>query len=252
LGAEAEAAPAVSLVIPHLLTQLGVWYPRGGIGALAETVGRWAEKAGAALRLDEAAEGVEILGGRVTAVRTAGGRLAADACVSAVDLATTARWIGGGPLERLARRLRPARTARVAWWLVEGRRPRRSSRVPLRGRPGREPSHGGAWPDRSTLARASTIRLRHTPARPRRLTRGRCRRGRRPSGRTGVSWPRGFHRRASLRLRGRASLPRPATSQRSGPDNLIPAGRRSSRPGVANDALRPAGWDLAGGAGSSR
>jgi phytoene desaturase len=121
LGAEAEAAPAVSLVIPHLLTQLGVWYPRGGIGALAETVGRWAEKAGAALRLDEAAEGVEILGGRVTAVRTAGGRLPADACVSAVDLATTARWIGGGPLERLARRLRPARTARVAWWLVEGR-----------------------------------------------------------------------------------------------------------------------------------
>jgi phytoene dehydrogenase-like protein len=121
LGAEAETAPAVSLVIPHLLTQLGVWYPAGGIGALAETVGRWAEKAGASLRLGEAAEGVEISGGRVAAVRTAGARLPADACVSAVDLAATARWVGGGPLERLARRLRPARTARVAWWLVEGR-----------------------------------------------------------------------------------------------------------------------------------
>jgi phytoene desaturase len=121
LGAEAEAAPAVSLVISHLLTQLGVWYPRGGIGALAETLGRCAEKAGASLRLGEAAEGMDVSGGRVAAVRTAGARLPADACVSAVDLAVTARWLGGGPLERLARRLRPAQTARVAWWLVEGR-----------------------------------------------------------------------------------------------------------------------------------
>jgi phytoene desaturase len=121
LGAEAEAAPAVSLVIPHLLTQLGVWYPRGGIGALAEALGRRAEQAGASVRPGEAVDGLEISGGRVTAVRTVGARLPADACVSAVDLAATARWIGGGPLARSARRLRPARTARVAWWLVEGR-----------------------------------------------------------------------------------------------------------------------------------
>jgi phytoene dehydrogenase-like protein len=51
--------------------------------------------------------------------------LPADACVSAVDLATTARWIGERHLGRLAGRLRPAHTARVAWWLVEGR-PRRA------------------------------------------------------------------------------------------------------------------------------
>jgi phytoene dehydrogenase-like protein len=121
LGAEAEAAPAVSLVIPHLLTQLGVWYPRGGIGALAEAVGRRAEQAGAALQLGDAADGLEISGGRVAAVRAGGARIPADACVSAVDLATTAGWIGGGSLARSARRLRPARTARVAWWLVEGR-----------------------------------------------------------------------------------------------------------------------------------
>jgi phytoene dehydrogenase-like protein len=123
MGADAETAPAVSLVIPHLLTQLGVWYPEGGIAALAETVGRLAEKRGASLRLGEAVEGLETSGGRVTAVRTAGGRLPTDACVCAVDLATTARWIGTGRLGRLAARLRPARTARVAWWLVEGRPP---------------------------------------------------------------------------------------------------------------------------------
>ena len=121
LGAEAEAAPAVSLVIPHLLTELGVWYPRGGIGALAETLGRRAARASATLRLGETVNGLEISSGRVTAVRTAGERIPADACVSAVDLAATARWIEGGSLERSARRLRPARTARVAWWLVEGR-----------------------------------------------------------------------------------------------------------------------------------
>jgi phytoene desaturase len=121
LGAEPEAAPAVSLVIPHLLTQLGVWYPRGGIGALAESIAKAAQKAGASVRLDETVEGLEMAGGRITAVRTARERLPADACVSAVDLAATARWIGGGSLERSARRLRPARTARVAWWLVEGR-----------------------------------------------------------------------------------------------------------------------------------
>lgn len=121
LGAEAKAAPAVSLVIPHLLTQLGVWYPRGGIGALAETLGRRAAQAGAALRLGEAVDGLEISSGRVTAVRTAAARIPADACVSAVDVAATAGWIGRGSLARSARRLRPARTARVAWWLVEGR-----------------------------------------------------------------------------------------------------------------------------------
>lgn len=121
LGADAATAPAVSLVIPHLLTQLGVWYPQGGISGLAESVARAAEKAGASLRLDEAVEGLETSGGRVVAVRTTHGRLAVDACVSAVDLATTAGWIADARLRQLARRLRPAHTARVAWWLVGGR-----------------------------------------------------------------------------------------------------------------------------------
>jgi diapolycopene oxygenase len=125
LGADAETAPAVSLVIPYLLTELGIWYPRGGISALAGSIARAAKKAGASLRLGEAAEGLETAGGRVTAVRTGTGRLPADACVSALDLATTARWIGERRLGRLAGRLRPAHTARVAWWLVEGR-PRRA------------------------------------------------------------------------------------------------------------------------------
>jgi phytoene dehydrogenase-like protein len=123
MGADAETAPAVSLVIPHLLTQLGVWYPEGGIAALAETVARLAGQRGASVRLGEAVEGLDMSGGRVVAVRTPGGRLPTDACVCAVDLATTAGWIGSGRLTQLGVRLRPARTARVAWWLVEGRPP---------------------------------------------------------------------------------------------------------------------------------
>jgi phytoene desaturase len=121
LGADAETAPAVSLVIPHLLTELGVWYPRGGISALAGAIAGGAEKAGAVIRLGETVEGLETGGGRVTAVQTAVGRFPVDACVGAVDLATTARWIGNRQLGRLADRLRLAHTARVAWWLVEGR-----------------------------------------------------------------------------------------------------------------------------------
>ncbi len=120
LGADADTAPAVSLVIPYLLTQLGVWYPRGGISALAESIARAAETAGASVRLDEAVEGLETGGGRVTAVRTRRQRLLVDACVSAVDLATTAGWTDDARLGRLAGRLRPAHTARVAWWLVTG------------------------------------------------------------------------------------------------------------------------------------
>jgi len=124
LGADADTAPAVSLVIPYLLTELGVWYPEGGISALAARIAAAAGRAGATIRLGEIVEGLETGGGRVTAVRTTAGRLPVEACVSAVDVALAARWIGGGRLGRLAERLRAAHTARVAWWLVEGRPPR--------------------------------------------------------------------------------------------------------------------------------
>jgi phytoene desaturase len=121
LGADAETAPAVSLVIPHLLMQVGIWYPQGGISALAESIATAAQKAGASVRLDETVEGLDMAGGRITAVRTSRERLPVDACVSAVDLAMTAAWIGSPRLRRLAGRLRPAHMARVAWWLVAGR-----------------------------------------------------------------------------------------------------------------------------------
>jgi phytoene dehydrogenase-like protein len=121
LGLEPERAPAVALVIPHLLVHVGIWYPRGGMTALAASLARLAEERGAMLRPTEPVQRLEIAGGRVRCVHTAAGPIPADACVSAAGMGATARWMGGGALARRTARLRPADTARVAWWVVEGR-----------------------------------------------------------------------------------------------------------------------------------
>jgi phytoene dehydrogenase-like protein len=56
-------------------------------------------------------------------VTTAARRFSSARCVSAVDVVTTAAWLGPHVLHRTAGRLAPAASAVVAWWVVEGRAP---------------------------------------------------------------------------------------------------------------------------------
>ena len=168
LGLEPDRAPAVALVIPHLLAHVGIWYPLGGITALAARLARLAEARGARLRLEECVDGVEIVDGRVRTVRTAAGAFPADVCVSAAGMETTARWMGGGVIARRTARLRPADTARVAWWLVEGR-----PALPVHhafhftGDPAEEPVYVNlpsvTDPDLTSDGRCIVYALRHAP-----------------------------------------------------------------------------------------
>jgi phytoene desaturase len=124
VGLDAARAPAVTLVIPYLMLRQGVWYPRGGMAALAERIQDAGMKRGATVRPGTRVRGLEIHGRRVRAVRVADGtELAVDACVSAVDVAEAAAWLPGLRLGRRAARQRPGLAARVAWWVVEGRPP---------------------------------------------------------------------------------------------------------------------------------
>jgi phytoene dehydrogenase-like protein len=118
LGVDAHRAPAVALVIPYLFATTGIWYPLGGLSALARAVCALAVKHGAEIETGVSVDRLEIARHRVVAAVTADGRrIAADACVAAVDAGVTARWVPG---RRAARAAEPTYAARVAWWIVEG------------------------------------------------------------------------------------------------------------------------------------
>jgi phytoene desaturase len=122
LGLDADRAPAVALVIPYRFATDGIWYPLGGVSALAAAVRQLAVKHGAAIETSCTVTRLELSRGRVIAVITADGRrLRADACVAAVDAAATARVMGR---EALAAAV-PTYAARVAWWVATGA-PRRA------------------------------------------------------------------------------------------------------------------------------
>lgn len=138
LGLDARRAPAVSICIPYLMVSAGVWYPRGGMTELAQTLLALATKLGATLEPGTAVARLDVAGGRVGAVLTSSGRsIAADGVVAAVDARKTAGWLGGAS-RRLAR-LTPALAARVAWWVVEGRPPLRVHHALHFDAPGAEP-----------------------------------------------------------------------------------------------------------------
>jgi phytoene dehydrogenase-like protein len=118
LGLDADRAPAVALVIPHLFATTGIWYPLGGIAGLAGAVRDLAAKYGAEIETRTAVARLELAGNRVAAaITTDGRRIQADACVAAVDADVSARWLAGdaAPLTH-----EPTYAARVAWWVVEG------------------------------------------------------------------------------------------------------------------------------------
>jgi phytoene desaturase len=118
LGLDADRAPAVALVIPHLFATTGIWYPLGGTATLARAVRDLAAKHGAEIETGTAVARLELAGHRVTAAITADGRrIPADACIAAVDIHTSARWLAG---DAVPPRDAPTYAARVAWWVVEG------------------------------------------------------------------------------------------------------------------------------------
>ena len=107
-GLAPHRALAAYGVIAYMDTVAGVYFPRGGVGAVAEALADAAARHGATLRYGTGAAWLERRGARVTAVRTTHGeRIPCDAVVLTPDLPVSYRLLGGAPR-------RPVRAALVA------------------------------------------------------------------------------------------------------------------------------------------
>lgn len=116
-GVSPSAARAVYAVISHMDVGLGVWYPRAGMGRVAEVMAGQVERAGGTVLLGHEVLGLDGLRGRVTGLRARSAegvrRLAFDGAVLTADAPVTDRLIAplGG---RSPRRVRLSPSAVVA------------------------------------------------------------------------------------------------------------------------------------------
>lgn len=89
VGASPYQAPATLGVIAHVELTGGVWYPSGGIYAIAQALQRLALELGVEIRTGQPVEAITVVNQRATGVRLANGvALAASAVIANVDVAT--------------------------------------------------------------------------------------------------------------------------------------------------------------------
>ena len=89
VGGSPYEAPATLNVIAHVELSGGVWYPRGGIYAIASALTRLAEDVGVAVHTGRPVERILVEGGRAAGVELAGGEVVpAAAVVANVDVTT--------------------------------------------------------------------------------------------------------------------------------------------------------------------
>ncbi len=108
VGSAPDASPAVLCGIAHMQTHEGIWYPRGGTGAIPRALAQLAGELHVDLRPGTDITRILTTQGAVSGVETASGEcIALDAVVSNMDAVRTYRDLLGGPLaRRFARRRR--------------------------------------------------------------------------------------------------------------------------------------------------
>ena len=108
-GLAPTQALAAYAVIAYMDTVAGVYFPRGGVGAVAEAMAGAATDAGASVRTGTGAAWLERTGDRVTAVRTTHGeRIPCDAIVLTPDLPVSYRLLGISPCRPVRPRWSPS------------------------------------------------------------------------------------------------------------------------------------------------
>lgn len=132
IGASPLLAPATLMMISHI-EQLGVWQPRGGIGAVVAAMAGVARAQGASLRLGAEVADLRIEAGRARGVVLRGGEVvAADAVIGNADVAA----IAAGRLGAAAARVVPVLPAgkrsfsAITWALPAAARPAQSLFLP--------------------------------------------------------------------------------------------------------------------------
>jgi diapolycopene oxygenase len=108
VGSSPEASPAVLCGIAHMQSNDGVWYPRGGTGAVPRALASLAVDLGVEIRTKTPIRRILVEGGRVRGVETAAGEtIAAGAVVSNSDSVRTHReLVDGQPRQRFLHRRR--------------------------------------------------------------------------------------------------------------------------------------------------
>ena len=89
VGGNPFATSAIYTLIHALERKGGVWFARGGTGALVSGMVRLFEELGGTLRLSTPVEGIETAGRRVTAIRAGGARHPVDMAASNADVVHT-------------------------------------------------------------------------------------------------------------------------------------------------------------------
>lgn len=111
LGTSPVKAPALYSIMSHMDLDLGVYYPHGGLAAVARAIGRLAEQQGVDIRTDHPVERLEVTGGEVKAAVSRGERFPADAVLVNADYA----FADSRLLERRYRSFSPAYWSRRIW-----------------------------------------------------------------------------------------------------------------------------------------
>lgn len=108
VGSSPDASPAVLCGIAHMQSNEGVWYPRGGTGAVPRALASLAVDLGVEIRTRTPIRRIIVEGGRVRGVETdTGETIAAGAVVSNSDSVRTHReLVEGQPRERFLNRRR--------------------------------------------------------------------------------------------------------------------------------------------------
>ncbi len=98
VGGNPFATSSIYALIHALERQWGVWFPRGGTGALVRGMVRLFEDLGGQVRLSSPVEQIELEGGRASALRVGGQRMAFDQVASNADVVHTyERLLGHTP-----------------------------------------------------------------------------------------------------------------------------------------------------------
>jgi phytoene desaturase len=89
IGGNPFHCPSIYLLIHWLERKWGVWFPKGGMGALVQAMGRLMEEIGIDIRLNSPIEHIDVVNGKAKSVRLAGGQTVnADLVVSNADPST--------------------------------------------------------------------------------------------------------------------------------------------------------------------
>jgi phytoene desaturase len=113
-GSSPYRTSGVYALIPYVEHAGGAWYPRGGMYAIAEALGRAAARVGVVVRLGAPVRQILVAGGRAAGVELADGTAIAARCViSNADAVVTLGSLlpagaGGAPAARAAARLEPS------------------------------------------------------------------------------------------------------------------------------------------------